>query len=115
MEIIKKTEGMTAGDLYSLTKGNNVRKMADFEGEVLDVLKYVLYKDINGQGEETVVLALETVAGAKIATNSKTFIRNFADILAMYAEAGEDAPTRFIVGSGTSRSGRHYLTCDIAP
>ena len=115
MEIIKRTEGLTAGDLYSLTKGSNVRKMADFEGEVLDVLKYVLYKDINGQGDETSVLALETVAGAKIATNSKTFIRNFSDILAMYADAGEDAPTRFIVGSGTSRSGRKYLTCDIAP
>ena len=45
MEIIKKTAGLTSADLYALTKGNDVRKMADARGEVLDVLKYVLYKD----------------------------------------------------------------------
>lgn len=114
MEIIKRTEGLTAKDLYSLTKGNDVRKMADFEGETLEMLKYVMYKDQNGNGEESVVLAVETVSGARIATNSKTFIRNFSDILAMYADAGEEAPTMFKVGSGTSRSGRKYLTCDVA-
>ena len=48
MEIIKKTEGLTSADLYDLTKGNDVRKMADAKGEVLDVLKYVLYKDVDG-------------------------------------------------------------------
>ena len=45
MEIIKKTDGLTSADLYALTKGNDVRKMTDAKGEVLDVLKYVLYKD----------------------------------------------------------------------
>ena len=50
MEIIKKTEGLTSADLYALTKGNDVRKMADAKGEVLDVLKYVLYKDEDVHG-----------------------------------------------------------------
>lgn len=114
MEIIKKTEGLTSADLYAMTKGNDVRKMADFEGETLDITKFVLYKDQNNEGEESVVLALETVDGIRIATNSKTFVRNFSDILAIFSESKEELPTRFYVGSGKSRSNRKYLTCDIA-
>ena len=115
MEIIKKTDGLTSADLYALTKGNDVRKMADAKGEVLDVLKYVLYKDEDVNGKEMNVLAVETVDGVKYATNSKTFVRNFCDILAIFGAGDEEPPTRFIVGSGVSRSNREYLTCDIAP
>lgn len=114
MEIIKKTNGLTSADLYTLTKGNDVRKMADAKGELLDVLKYVLYRDEDVHGNPMTVLAVETVDGARYATNSKTFTRNFADILAIYEAGNEEAPTRFIVGSGKSRSNREYLTCDIA-
>lgn len=114
MEIIKKSDGLTSADLYALTKGNDVRRMADAKGEVLDVWKYVLYKDEDVKGNEMVVLAVETTAGAKYATNSKTFTRNFSDILAIYEAGNETPPTRFIVGSGKSKSNREYITCDIA-
>lgn len=114
MEIIKKTEGLTSADLYALTKGNDVRKMADAKGETLDILKFVLYKDEDVHGNPMTVLAVETVDGAKYATNSKTFTRNFSDILAIYEAGNEELPTRFIVGSGKSKSNREYLTCDIA-
>ena len=114
MEIIKKTDKLTSADLYALTKGNDVRKMADAKGEVLDVLKYVLYKDEDVHGNPMTVLAVETADGAKYATNSKTFTRNFSDILAIYEAGNEEMPTRFIVGSGKSKSNREYLTCDIA-
>ena len=114
MEIIKKSEGLTSADLYAMTKGNNVRKMADAKGEVLDVWKYVLYKDVDVKGNEMVVLAVETTDGAMYATNSKTFTRNFSDILAIYDASNETPPTRFIVGSGKSKSNREFLTCDIA-
>lgn len=114
MNITKKTEGLTAKDLYSLTKGNDVRKMADAEGEILNIKKFVLYEDANNEGVVSDVLAVETAEGARYATNSKTFIRNFSDIVSMYENAGEQLPTSFKVGSGTSRAGRKYLTCDIA-
>ena len=114
MEIIRKTEGLTSADLYALTKGNDVRKMADAKGEILEVLKYVLYKDEDVNGNPMTVLAVETVDGAKYATNSKTFVRNFCDILAIYEAGDEEIPTRYIVGSGKSKSNREYLTCDIA-
>ena len=114
MEIIKKTEGLPSADLYALTKGSDVRKMSDAKGEILDVLKYVMYRDTDVRGNEMVVLAVETVDGAKYATNSKTFTRNFSDILAIYEAVNEEIPTRFFVGSGKSKSNREYLTCDIA-
>ena len=88
--------------------------MADAKGETLEILKYVLYKDEDVNGNEMAVLAVETVDGAKYATNSKTFVRNFSDILAIFDAGNEAAPTRFVVGSGRSKSNREYLTCDIA-
>ena len=114
MEIIKKTDGLTSADLYALTKGNDVRKMADAKGETLDIAKFVLYKDEDTNGNPMTVLAVETVEGAKYATNSKTFVRNFCDILAIFGAGDEEPPTRYIVGSGRSKSNREYLTCDIA-
>ena len=114
MEIIKKTEGLTSADLYALTKGPDVRKMTDAKGEVIDIAKFVLYKDEDVNGNPMNVLAVETVEGAKYATNSKTFIRNFTDILAIFGAGDEEPPTRFVVGSGRSKGGREYLTCDIA-
>ena len=114
MKIIRKTEGLTSADMYALTKGNDVRKMSDAKGEVLDVAKYVLYEDENQDGEIMNVLAVETKNGVRYATNSKTFVRNFGDILAIYEAGNEVPPTQFKVGSGKSRGGREYITCDIA-
>lgn len=114
MEIIRKSENISAADLYSMTKGNQVRKMADAKGEVLDLQQFVIYKDTNSEGEETIVLSVKTIDGAYYATNSKTFIRNFMDIVAIFEESGEQIPTRYAVGSGRSNAGRQYLTCDIA-
>lgn len=114
MEIIKKTEGLTAADLFALTKGNDVRKMADAKGETIEIAKYVLYTDADIHGEIMKVLAVETVQGVRYATNSATFIRNFTDILTIFEESGEVPPTRYLVGSARSRNGRDYLTCSIA-
>lgn len=114
MNIIAKTEGMTAGDLYKLTKGTDVRKMSDAKGEILNVAKYIIYEDTDTEGEVMKVLAFETAEGARYATNSKTFVRNFSDILEMFTSTGEALPTAYRVGSGRSRSGREYMTCDLA-
>lgn len=114
MKIYRKTEGLTSADLYALAKGNDVRKMSDAIGEVIDIAKFVLYEDGEVEGKPVVILAVETVDGARYATNSKTFIRNYCDIVAIYEAGGEKLPSRFIVGSRKSKSNRDYLTCDIA-
>ncbi len=114
MKILKKTDGLTSADLYALTKGNDVRKMQDAKGEIIDVAKFVLYEDADVNGNVMNVLAVETVDGAKYATNSKTFVRNFSDILSIFEAGNETPPTAFKVGSGRSKGNREYLTCDIA-
>ena len=113
MEIIKKTNNITAADLFAMTKGPEVRKMQDAKGEILDLMSYVIYKDDKNDGDPVTVLSIKTVEGAMYATNSKTFIRNFSDILAMYEECGEELPTRYKVGSARSNAGREYLTCTV--
>lgn len=114
MTITYKTENLTAADIFALTKGDDVKKMRDAEGETLEVKKFVIYDDVDVKGERMTVLAIETASGVRYATNSKTFVRNFTDILEIHKAAGEAMPTKFIVGSGTSNHGRKYLTCAVA-
>ena len=114
MNILKNSGNLTAKDMYALTKGNDVRKMADAKGETLEVTKFIVYEDVDQAGEIMSVMAIETTEGARYATNSRTFIRNFTDILSMYEATGEAIPTRYRIGSGRSKSNREYLTCDIA-
>lgn len=114
MKIIRKTENLTPADVYALTKGNDIRKMQDAKGEVLEIEKFVLYEDDDQNGNPMQVLAVETVEGVRYATNSKTFTRNFCDILTIFDESEAELPKSYRVGSGRSRAGREYLTCDIA-
>lgn len=115
MEIIRKTDNITAAEMFSMTMGNEVRKLTDAKGETLDIYAYIIYKDDKDDGSEPVtILSIKTTEGAMYATNSKTFIRNFADILAMSESCGEEPPTCFKVGSARSKAGREYLTCDPA-
>lgn len=114
MEIKKQTAGLTASDIYALTKGNDVKKLSDAKGEVLDIAKFVLYDDTDVKGNPMSVLAIETAQGVRYATNSGTFVRNFSDIIAIYEASGEPLPTKYAVGSARSKNGRDYLTCDPA-
>lgn len=115
MEIIRKSEGLKAGDLYALTKGNTVRKMQDAKGETIDVSKYVLYTDQDQAGNPMQILSVETAEGVRYATNSKTLVRNFLDIQDIFDQDPEAArPTKYVIGSKRSNGGREYLTCDIA-
>lgn len=114
MKILYQSEGMTLKDVVSLTKSNDVQKMSDAVGEVLDFDKVVIYEDVNSKGEPMQVMAIQTVQGVKYATNSATFIRNWKEINDLFADSDEEAPTTFKVGSGTSKNGRPFICCDIA-
>ena len=114
MQIVFKTEEMTLKEVVSLTKGNDVKKMSDAVGEVLNFDKVVIYEDVNSKGEPMNVLAVQTAEGVKYATNSATFIRNYTEIVDIFKDSEEEIPTTFKVGSGTSKAGRPFITCDIA-
>lgn len=115
MEIIRKSEGLTAADLYALTKGNTVRKMQDAKGETLNISKFVLYNDADQAGNPMTILSVETKDGVRYATNSRTFVRNFMDIQVIFDQDPEAVrPTEYTVGSRKSNGGREYLVCDLA-
>lgn len=114
MKIIEATANLTPAQIYNMTKSNNVRKMSDAEGEVLNISAYVIYEDVNKDDQAIEVLAVETVEGVNYATNSSTFIRNFRDIRSMHESMNAEPPTAYRVGSGVSKNGRKYFCCEIA-
>lgn len=114
MQIIYKSEGLNLKDVVSLTKGNDIKKMSDAKGEVLDFDKVVIYADTDKNNKPMKVLAVQTKDGVKYATNSQVFIRNFEEIKSIFDDSDEEMPTTFKVGSGTSKAGRPFITCDIA-
>lgn len=114
MKIIESTANLTPVQVYNMTKGNDVRKMSDAEGEILEISAYVLYEDEAKDGQVMTVLSLATVSGPCYATNSGTFIKNFQDIRSMHESMGAEPPASYRVSSGISKNGRKYLCCDIA-
>lgn len=114
MEIIRKTNNLRSADIFALTKGPDVAKLSDAKGEILTIAKYIVYTDTDLKGNPMSVIAIETDKGDRYASNSKTFIRNFSDILDIFEAGGDPAPTKFLVGYATSKTGREYLTCSVA-
>ena len=114
MNILKSANGITADEIYGLTKSTDVRRLKDAKGEILGVEKYVYYEEENSDGENVKVLAMVTDNDVKYATNSKTFIRDFFAILTIFSEEYKNSPICFIVGSRISNSGNEYLTCEKA-
>lgn len=113
MQIIYKSEGLSLKDVVSLTKGNGIKKMSDAKGETLDFAKVVIYEDVDKDGNPMKVLAVETKDGERYATNSIVFVRNYEEYLEIFKDSEEEMPTVFKVGSGTSKKGRPFITCDI--
>lgn len=111
MTITKNSKGITKKDVYRLTHSQSTRKMSDAVGSILKVDAWVLYTDIDGvtnEEKEVITIASE---GEVFGTISKTFIREFCDII----DAFEDEPELSIrVVSGKTRAGRTFITCEIA-
>lgn len=113
MNIIKKSrEDLTAIDLYKMTKNADIMRMSDLPGGTpIHVEDWVLYEDQKqSTGELQIILAIRT-GGEVYATNSVTFTREFADIVAMFE--GEDLPD-IVKVDGKSKAGRAFITCALA-
>ena len=108
MEIIVTNKELTKQEMYFLTKAQDVMKMKDAVDSIVELSAWVIYTDVNADGEEVELFSMRTVDGETYATNSATFIRAFRDILDIFAP---EEITKLKIMSGTSKNNRQFVTC----
>ena len=108
--LYRSREKYTMKELYDLTKSPNIDKMSNHVDDVIDLQDYLVY-DKEDAEQSVKVASIVTPEGEIMATNSKTFIEAFTDMLDMAADAGEQVHSIKVI-SGKSRNGRTYITCE---
>lgn len=109
MVVINKSAEFTPEELYKMVLAPNGEKMTNHVGEVISCEKYVVYEDVDGNGEVRKVMSIcdgETV----YATNSPTFIRDFERIRGLM-ESLDTVPHHVRIERGTSKNGRNFISC----
>lgn len=108
MTVLESNGNLTAAEQYYLTAAPNIQKMRTVKGQTLDVDKWCIYTDVNeNTGEEFVLVSIMTPEREVFATNSKTFVQTFRQIVEIF---GTDGFNRITVGSGMSKAGREFVT-----
>ena len=111
MNILYKLNVANHKDLYDLTKSPAIKKMSSIEGETRGIDCAVIYEDMKHDGEIQKILSIRCKESGEIfATNSPTFIQDFEDARDMMKEFNEEIHTIRVEG-GTSRNGRHFISC----
>ena len=111
MNILYKLNVANRKDLYDLTKSPAIKKMSGIEGETRSIDCAVIYEDMKHDGEIQKILSIRCKESGEIfATNSPTFIQDFEDARDMMKEFNEEIHTIRVEG-GTSRNGRHFISC----
>ena len=108
MKILESNGNLTAAEQYYLTVAPNIQKMSSVKGQTLDVDKWCIYTDVNDKtGEEFELVSIMTPEREVFATNSKTFVQTFRQIVEIF---GTDGFNRITVGTGISKAGRDFVT-----
>lgn len=108
MTLIETKGNLTAAEKYYLTVAPNIQKMTTVKGQTLEVDTWCIYSDVNDKsGEEMELVSIMTPEGEVYATNSKTFVQSFRQIVEIF---GTEGFNRIKVGIGMSKAGREFLT-----
>ena len=111
MEIISTSRELTNQELYKMTKSPSILTVNRIEdGTVLEVSAFINYTDINSEGKESEILAVLGTNGTVWACQSATFKRTFNDLVSIFGNNGFSIKKL----SGTTKSGRPYVNCDLA-
>ena len=114
MKIIKsKNEKLTVKEQYLMSMNPEIRRMRDAEGTVIPVENWMLYSDVDKDGNEQILLSILSAENVAYATNSKTFIESFLELRDMFLDSGEEITAVKVIG-GQSKAGRHFITCAYA-
>lgn len=112
MTIKEKSGNLTMAEMYRLTKSPDIAKLSTMKGQEIEIDKFIAYEDVNMQtGDVVTIVAISTPQGETFATNSRTFTRDFLDIIDMCREANEALPHTIKVLAKSGKSGREYIQC----
>ena len=100
-------ETLTNAQKYALILSPKTQKMKDAKGSVLEISAWCHYTDAASNGEEREILAVLTPDGESFATNSATFVKDFLKMVDLF---GDELRSIEVI-SGTSKTGREYITC----
>lgn len=110
MKLLKSfPEEMDKRQKFAMMTSDNVKKMIDLKGCVIIPDAWVLYEGENRNGETIEILTI-SADGELFGTISQTFIGKFKDIVEFFGSDVGD----ILVGSGTSKNGREFLTVDVS-
>lgn len=113
MNIIRKSHDLTPEQTFKMTKSPSIKKLSEIKGNDIFVNAFIEYEDENlNTGEVSRVMAFDVDGLGFYATNSKTFIRGFGDIVDIYGDA-ITWPIHVAIGTDRSKAGREYLKCDL--
>lgn len=111
MRIIETSRELSKKELYNSTKSATVFKMSDLANETeMNIDYWVHYVDEKEDGTEVDVIAIKEITGDTYATNSKSFIKAFLDIV----DVMQGDEFNIVKLNGVSRAGRTYITCSLA-
>lgn len=111
MNILKKSGALTMAEMYRLTKSPEIAKLSTVKGQEIEIERFLVHEDADQNGGVVTVAAFETTQGELFASNSKTFTRDFLDIIAMCEEANAPLPKKIKVLEKVGKSGRAYIQC----
>lgn len=108
---ILKTNATTPAEIYNLTMNPQTQKMSNFKDSTIRLARYCLYEDVDAKtGEVKEILTIMDESATVYGTNSKTFQEDFFKMLDLFESMGASV-NEIAVISGTSKSGREFITC----
>lgn len=114
MKVIRtKNENISVKEKYLMSMNPEIRRMRDAEGMIIPVVNWMLYIDKDKEGNEQTLLSILSEDNVAYATNSKTFIESFDNLLDIFTDNGEEISAVKVIG-GQSKAGRHFITCAYA-
>ena len=113
MEILyKKHKDDKASTIYNMAHGQSRRPLKEFDGDVMEVDNFLIYTDVNADGEVLTFVSIREKDGTTWTTNGATFIREFMAIVEAAESCGEALDSIKIV-DGVSKKGRSFRTCEM--
>lgn len=114
MKIIRsKNEKISVKEKYLMSMNPEIRRMRDAEGTLIPVKNWMLYSDLDKDGNEQTLFSILSEENVAYATNSQTFIEAFSELCDMFTDSGEEITAIKVIG-GQSKAGRHFITCAYA-